>query len=140
MSHRHNALQDVWGGCVSNKYFAKKITSGDATYASTKEYYSHCELMLLERAGKITDLQTQVPYELIPAQYESYERYGKNGKRLKDGKRCIERAVVYYADFVYRENGILVVEDTKSPATRTEAYIIKRKLMLQVHGIKIKET
>ena len=88
-------------------------------FDSQKEYSRWCNLRLLERAGKITDLKRQIPYELIPKQ---------------DG----ERACTYVADFVYYEDGKLVVEDCKG--FRTEAYRIKRKLMLLVHNIKIKET
>lgn len=79
-------------------------------------------------------------YELIPAQYETYERYGKKGQRLKDGVRLLEKSVCYVADFVYTiaETGENVVEDSKG--VRTKDYIIKRKLMLAVHGIRIKET
>ena len=121
-----------------SKYHSRKITSDGETFDSVKEYQRWCELKLLERAGKITDLKRQVPFELIPAQYEPLERYSeKTGKRLKDGKRCIEQSVVYNADFVYLQNGEQVVEDTKG--MRTEKYIIKRKLMLWVHGIRIRE-
>lgn len=96
-------------------------------------------LLLLQRAGKIKDLERQVNYELIPAQYETYERYNANGKRLKDGKRLLEKSCDYIADFVYidTETGKKVVEDTKG--FRTKDYIIKRKLMLWRHGIHIKE-
>lgn len=85
-------------------------------------------------------MQTQVKYVLIPAQYETYERYSKNGKRLKDGVKCIERECSYYADFVYTisETGENIVEDTKSKITQTKDFVIKRKLMLAVHGIKIR--
>lgn len=98
--------------------------------SSIKERKRGAELELMQRAGIISDLQTQVPYELIPAHYEVV-----NGKR-----KCIERACTYKADFVYYdvENKQLVVEDSKG--FRTKNYIIKRKLMLHVHGIKIKET
>lgn len=122
-----------------NKYYNKKITIDGQVFDSRKEARRYSELKMLEKAGQITDLQTQVPFELIPAQYERYERYGKNGQRLKDGVRCVEKAVKYIADFVYKENGVLVVEDTKSPATRTKDYVIKRKLMRHIHDIKIKE-
>lgn len=122
-----------------NKYNNRKITINGVTYDSEKEYRRYRELLLLEKAGAITDLQRQVKFVLIPAQYETFERYGKKGQRLKDGKRCIERSVDYYADFVYKENGRQIVEDTKSDPTRTESYIIKRKLMLYIHGIKVKE-
>lgn len=122
-----------------NKYYNKKITIDGQVFDSRKEARRYSELILLQKAGKITDLQTQVSFELIPAQYERFERYGKNGQRLKDGVRCVEKAVKYIADFVYKENGVRVVEDTKSPATRTKDYVIKRKLMLHIHGIKIRE-
>lgn len=97
-------------------------------YDSKKEYYRSNELRLLEKAGEISNLEEQVSYELIPSQYDII-----NGK-----KKCIEKSVKYIADFQYIDkDGNLVVEDTKG--MRTSTYIIKRKLMLYFHGIKIKE-
>lgn len=124
-----------------SKYYSIKTRALDGTvFDSLKEARRWDELLLLQRAGKITDLQRQVKYELIPDQYQTYERYGKKGQRLKDGARCLERKVEYVADFVYTiaETGENVVEDSKG--MRTKDYIIKRKLMLAVHGIRIKET
>jgi len=95
------------------------------TFDSKKEFQRYQELKALEKAGVITELERQAPFLLIPSQSE-------NG-------RVVERAVRYIADFAYYENGQYVVEDVKSPATRTDAYKIKRKLMLKVHGIRIKE-
>ena len=116
------------------------------TYDSRKEYRRFCELSLLQRAGAITDLQRQVRFELIPAQYveyptgEFYKRGEKKGQP-KVKRVCVEKSVCYYADAVYYENGKMIVEDTKSPATRKkESYIIKRKLLLFLKGIRIKET
>ena len=110
--------------CVRmSKYRSKKITKDGVTYDSKKEYRRFCELSLLQKAGKVTNLQRQVKFELIPAQ------------RI-DGK-VVERACNYVADFVYTENGKRVVEDTKG--YKTKDYIIKRKLMLYVHGIRIRE-
>ena len=120
-----------------NKYHAKKTIVNGIEFASRKEAHRYQELLLLQRAGEIQDLQMQVKYVLIPAQYETYARYGKNGNRLKDGRRLIERECSYIADFVYTIGGQGVVEDTKG--FRTKDYGIKRKLMLYVHGIKIKE-
>lgn len=119
------------------KYHNKKITVGGMTFDSRKEYRRYNELVLLQKAGAISDLETQKEFVLIPAQYETYERYGKKGQRLTDGKRCIERSCVYKADFVYKENGETVVEDTKG--VKTKDYIVKRKLMLYIHNIRIKE-
>lgn len=120
-----------------NKYGNKKITVDGEVFDSKREYKRWCELRLLEKAREIQDLKRQVKYILIPAQYETYERYGKKGQRLKDGERCIEKECAYIADFEYSQDGKKVVEDTKGK--RTKDYIIKRKLMLYIHGIKIKE-
>ena len=124
------------------KYHSCKVHSTEGTFDSRFEYERWCQLKLLQRAGRIKDLDRQVPFELIPAQYESYPGVSpKTGKRLTDGKRCVEKSVTYNADFVYLDlaTGEKVVEDTKSSATRTKDYVIKRKLMLYVHGIRIRE-
>jgi hypothetical protein len=124
-----------------NKYHSKKTRLSDGTvFDSRKEARRWQQLRLLESRGEIQDLKRQVEYELVPNQYEIVERYSdKTGKRLKDEKRLAERRVCYVADFVYTKDGETVVEDTKSPVTRTKDYIIKRKLMRHIHGIVIRE-
>lgn len=121
------------------KYNAKKTVVDGITFDSKHEAQRYRELKLLERAGEISNLQLQVPYDLIPSQYEVYERYSANtGKRLKDGKRLLEKGVKYNADFVYLDKrGIMHVEDAKG--MRTTDYVIKRKLMLYIHNIRIEE-
>lgn len=105
-----------------NKYGAKR--SGG--YASTHEHRRACQLKFMQRAGLISNLREQVDYELIPPQTDA------NGFELKP---CH-----YRADFVYIDNetGLEVVEDSKG--YRTDEYMIKRKLMLLIHGITILET
>ena len=122
---------------MRNKYQAIKTCVNGIEFDSRKEARRYQELLLLERAGAIRNLRRQVKYILIPAQYESYERYGKNGKKLKDGKRLLEKECAYLADFVYEENGKEIVEDTKG--VKTKDYIIKRKLLLFMHRIRVKE-
>jgi len=107
-----------------SKYNAQKTTVDGITYDSRKEAQRAQELRLMLKAGIISNLREQVPYELIPAQKNEY------------GK-VIERAVIYKADFVYDEKGKTVVEDTKG--VRTKEYVIKRKLMLYEYGIRIRE-
>ena len=116
------------------KYYSRKVTRNGITFDSVKEARRYSELLLLEKAGAITDLQRQVEFELIPAQREP-DRVGVRGGKIKG--KTIEQKCSYVADFVYQENGNTVVEDTKG--FRTKDYIIKRKLMLWVHGIKIRE-
>ena len=106
-----------------SKYGAVRVRTVDGIeHDSKKEAARWQELNLMLRARLIEDLQRQVRFELIPKQ---------------EG----ERPCTYIADFVYidRKTGEKIVEDVKSPATRTEAYRIKRKLMLYVHGIRIRE-
>lgn len=118
---RHVAAPPAPAMKVGRPKYGNQPTDG---HASRKEAKRATELRLLEKAGQITDLEEQVRYELIPAQYV-------------DGK-CVERSVVYVADFKYVERGIFVLEDTKG--VRTPTYILKRKLMLLVHGIRVRET
>lgn len=119
-----------------NKYGARKVTKNGLIYDSKKEARRAAFLETLEKAGAITDLRRQVKFELIPAQREPDTIGPRGGK--KAGK-VIERAVYYFADFVYTitATGETVIEDTKG--VKTKEYIIKRKLMLERYGIRIKE-
>lgn len=106
------------------KYNNRKLTIDGEVFDSQKEARRYRELALLERAGQISDLKRQVKYELIPTQ--------------RIGGKVVEKSCVYIADFVYTENGETVVEDTKG--FKTPEYRIKKKLLLYVHGIQIRET
>lgn len=122
-----------------SKYRNRSVTVGGIQFDSQKEANRYRELVLLERAGRIQGLERQVKFVLIPAQREfCNEIYAKGKKKgcFKPGK-LLEKELSYVADFVYTENGKQVVEDTKG--FKTKDYIIKRKLMLWVHGIRIKE-
>ena len=109
------------------KYNNKRVEYDGIKFDSKKEAARYAELKILEHAGEIKNLQLQKSFELIPRQKQ-------NGK-------VIERACNYIADFVYQERipggWQIVVEDTKG--FRTESYRIKRKLMLERHGIRIRE-
>lgn len=103
-----------------SKYGAEK--SGG--YDSKKEHSRANVLKQMQRAGLISNLREQVKYVLIPTQRDA------------DGN-LLEKECSYRADFVYDKDGKTIVEDTKG--MRTKEYIIKRKLMLYVHGIIINE-
>ena len=106
-----------------NKYGNKKTVINGITFDSKREARRYEELRLLEMGGVISDLKLQEKFILVPAQ------------RI-DGK-VVERELSYKADFSYIENGKKVVEDAKG--YRTDKYRIKRKLMLWVHGVRIRE-
>lgn len=104
-----------------SKYRNEKVEYDGITFDSKLEMKRYCELKVLEKAKEITELQRQVKFVLID--------------KTKD-----YRETSYIADFVYKDkDGKLVVEDCKSKITKTQVYKIKKKLMQQRYGIKIKE-
>ena len=110
-----------------SKYHNTRTEVDGITFASKHEAYRYIELKYLQRTGQIKDLQIQRAFVLIGAQKD------ENGQ-------IIEHPVKYVADFCYKDkDGKTVVEDAKSPATRTDVYVLKRKLMLSIYGIRIQE-
>lgn len=106
------------------KYGNSKVTVGGIRFDSKREAERWQELHLMEKAGRIAELQRQVKFVLVPSQ------------RGTDGK-VIEKQITYIADFVYRKDGRTIVEDSKG--YRTEVYNLKKKLMLYFHKIRIQE-
>jgi hypothetical protein len=120
-----------------NKYHNHKVKRDGESFDSKKEMRRYAELQIMQSAGMISGLQRQKKFVLIPAQREP-DTVGKRGGRIKG--KVIEREVVYYSDFFYyTKEGDAVVEDVKSEATKTPQYILKRKMLLYVYGIKIQE-
>lgn len=110
-----------------NKYGNKWAEVDGIRFQSTKEAQRYQELKLMERAGAIRDLELQPEFELIPSYVNA------NGKRI--------RATKYRADFRYYDNdyGKWVVEDVKSPATKTQVYKVKKKLFEYLNDMTITE-
>ena len=119
--------QKKQGGKYHNTPTPRRTDDGkEIRFDSKKEAERFDDLMLLLKAGKISELRLQADFTL----QEAYT--------LPNGNRV--RAIRYKADFTYRdENGNLVVEDVKSKATKTRVYAIKKKLMLERFGIEIRE-
>lgn len=130
---------------MKNKYGARKVTdAAGQKHDSAKEYRRWCELQLLERAGQITKLRRQVSFELIPAQREESTEVYKAGPKRGQPKpgAIIENPVRYIADFTYIDlDDNYIVEDVKGykKGAAYEMFKIKRKLMLYIHGIRVKE-
>lgn len=102
-----------------SKYHAKRTTVDGIKFDSKKEANRYLELKLLEKAKAIQDLHLQVTFPLVKK-----SQYG--------------REIKYIADFVYYENGHMVVEDTKG--FKTDVYKLKKRLMAELYGIEIRET
>ena len=118
------------GSKYHNRKTSRIIDGEVVQFDSEHEARRWDELVLLQKAGKITDLKRQVRYKLIPAQRDLQGH-------------VIEKACDYVADFSYYEkqdgmkHPVHVVEDAKG--VRTPDYVIKRKLMLQKYGVRIRE-
>lgn len=134
----------------NSKYNSTKFTRDGETFDSQAEYIRFRELTFMQESGEITDLQRQVKFELLPAQYETiptgeYYKLGELKGKPKFKDVCIEQAVTYTADFVYivKATGEKVVEDVKGYSDPMSAgyakFVLKRKMMLYIHGIKVKE-
>lgn len=104
-----------------SKYGNKKFNGFD----SIKEFRRYQELCILQKAGKISGLTTQVPFELIPKQYD-------------DKGKFLYHPITYKADFTYWKDGEYIVEDCKG--FKTKEYTMKKKLMYYFRHIKIKES
>lgn len=108
-------------GRKRSKYGAKPKQTEFGRFDSKKEMRRWHSLMLLEKNGAITGLtrnRKDCTFEMIVNE---------------------ELICKYVADAIYYENGKLVVEDTKSPATMTPVYRVKKKLLKALFGIAIKE-
>lgn len=125
---------------MKSKYRNKKITVDGITFDSLKEANRWKELKLMERAGEITDLRRQVKFKLIPTIREPVNQMGSQGV-FKKGK-VVERECSYVADFVYKNKlGFEVVEDVKGykDSAAYALFVVKRKMMLYLLGIRVKE-
>ena len=94
-----------------SKYQNKKTQIDMYVFDSIAESKRYKELALLERAGQIKELKLQPKFLL-------QEGFKKNGKTY--------RKIEYIADFMYIENGKIIIEDVKG--METEVFKLKRKL------------
>ena len=110
-----------------SKYNNRKVELDGFTFDSQKEARRYSELKLLVRVGQISALELQKSFVLA----ESVKF--NNEPRAKP-------AIRYVADFAYMENGVMIVEDVKSKATKSlPVYRMKKHLIKSVHDIEIHE-
>jgi Protein of unknown function (DUF1064) len=101
------------------KYRNTPVVVDGQRFDSKKEKRRFDELILLQKAGRIQGLVRQPSFDLVV-----------NGMKVAR----------YIADHRYSENGNVVVEDCKSPATaKNSTYRLKKKLMKALYGIEIQE-
>lgn len=110
----------------SKQKFNAQTTEVDGVKFDSKiEKRRYDELMLLLRAGVISELKLHEEFTLI----EAYT--------LPNGERV--RRMKYTCDFSYVRDGKKIVEDVKSKPTKTRDYMIRKKMMLDKYGITVSE-
>lgn len=122
MMYRNRIQRGALRKTAASKYKNEKCEYKGRTFDSKKELRFYLYLEAEEKAGRIRDVQCQVPFELQPS--------------FKSGGKTI-RAIKYVADFTYYDKSdILHIVDTKG--FRTEVYKLKKKMM-QYRGYEIEE-
>jgi len=103
-----------------SKYFNVKTELHGVTFASQKEAGRYQELLWMQRAGFVRNIELQPRYDLVV-----------------NGKKC----GFYKADFRYEDakTGNAVVEDVKNENTRTAVFALKKKLVKALYDIDIVE-
>lgn len=100
-----------------NKTPKSNRTLDGVVFDSKTELQRYVELKQLLVLGEITDLQTQITFELQPSFIDS------TGKK--------QRAINYIADFVYKKGDSQIVEDVKSKMTyKLPEYVMKKKMFM----------
>lgn len=111
------------------KYNNTKREYDGHKFDSLKELARYKSLLLLLSVGLISQLELQKPFVIVPSVV-----------LIKDGKLKKKPAVKYIADFVYVQNGQVVIEDVKSEATKKlPVYRLKIHLMKHIHGLDVNE-
>lgn len=97
-------------------------TVDNVVFASKLEADRYALLKIMQKAGKIKDLELQPSFILLNA---FTTRWGEKINPL-----------IYKADFRYTmPDGNVIVEDTKRDATKTKEYLIKRKLLFWAYPL-----
>lgn len=116
-----------YGEKKSGKVPHTKIKVGDIEFDSIAEHDRYIELLLMQKAGLISDLECHPSYEIIPKQ------------ETPAGKQNFRNAI-YTPDFRYKKDGEVIVEEVKSEFTRKEKdYVLRRKMLYFTQGVYVEE-
>lgn len=119
------------------KYHNKEIIYDGIKFDSTKEGKRYLVLKQAEIEGRISNLELQVKFILIPSIKEEYVEHLKTKDKIKT--RTLQLPITYTCDFRYMKGGEEVVEDTKiSPKLIPPEYVLKEKLFFWKYGKKIR--
>lgn len=121
-----------------SKYGNSKVEYQGIKFDSKREMQRYIVLKDAENKGVISDLRMQVKFELIPAVKETYIQHLKT--KDKECTRTLQLPITYTCDFAYIKDNELVIEDVKiSKSMLPKEYVLKKKMMFALKGIKIRE-
>ena len=119
------------------KYNNVIVTIDGIKFDSKRESERYLILKDAQSKRVISELQVHVKYILIPQITEKYIVHLKT--KDKEKVRTVQQPITYTCDFQYMKDGLLVVEDIKISAKLIpKEYVLKEKMMLYTHNIKIK--
>ena len=119
------------------RYNHTKVEADGLKFDSKKEYERYLFLKKEVESGNISNLRTQVTYELIPAVVEEYIEHLKTKDKIKT--RTLQRPITWTADFVYNKGDEEIVEDVKpSKFLLSDRFVIKEKLFFWRYRKKIR--
>ena len=112
-----------------NKYGARESYAGGEKNDSTNEGSRYLLLSYMQSQREISMLRRQVSFEIIPRLTKIVDEQLKT--KIKKKTVVVEQDARYTCDFVYKENGIYVMEEFKSEMTaKLQDYVLRKKLML----------
>jgi hypothetical protein len=121
-----------------SKYGNSKVEYQGIKFDSKREMQRYIILKDAENKGLISDLRMQVKFELIPAVKETYIQHLKT--KDKECTKTLQLPITYTCDFAYIKDNELVIEDVKiSKSMLPKEYVLKKKMMFALKGIKIRE-
>lgn len=120
-----------------SKYGNKRVEWNGISFDSKKEMQRYIALQDAQNKGIISELELQPTFELIPKITETYVKHLKTKDKVCE--RTTQLPITYTADFRYKKDGVVVVEDVKiSPKMLPKEFVLKVKMMRAIHGIKVR--
>lgn len=120
------------------KYRNTKVEYDGLKFDSKKEMQRYIVLKEAQELGIISNLKTQVRYELVPAVKETYIKHLKT--KDKECVRTVQLPITYTCDFEYTKNGEVIIEDVKaSPKMLPKEFVLKEKMMFALKNLRIKK-
>ena len=120
-----------------SKYNNKTVVYNGIKFVSKKEGQRYLFLKKAEEDGRISELKTQVKFELIPPIKEEYIEHLKTKDKTR--VRTLQLAINYISDFTYIKDGLMVIEDVKaSPKVIPSDFKLKEKMFFWKYGNRIR--